>query len=149
MMSFDYTIRTQSHIVINVFSSAIYETKQNTTRSTMNLCPTNIDSRDNCVMVLWIAASTCITTIFGFNVTIWFMRRNWMTTIFADSVHLISLSHLYPRCLNEQLVGGIEKGLAADNGIVRRHLGPESFCSRFNWIFVYSTTITAAQILFF
>lgn len=95
MMSLADTVWTQGDKVINIFHCAIYETQQYTTRSTMNLCPSDIVSRDDCVMVLWIVASTYIITVISFNVTIWSMRRNGMTTIFADRLHSIIFTHLY------------------------------------------------------
>lgn len=94
-MSLSDTIRTQCDKVINIFHCAIYETKQNTTRSTMNLGPADILSRNDCVIVLRIAASACIVTLIGFNLTIRSMRRNGMTTIFAGRLHLIIFTHLY------------------------------------------------------
>ena len=61
----------------------------------MNLGPAHIVSRNDCVIVLWIAASTYIITLIGFNLTIRSMRRNGMTTIFAGSLNLIIFTHLY------------------------------------------------------
>jgi len=76
MMSLADTIWTQRDKVINIFHCAIYETKQNTTGGTMNLCPTNIGSRDDCVMVLWVAASAGFPfrIVFILGDALWFMR---------------------------------------------------------------------------
>ena len=61
----------------------------------MNLGPADILSRNDCVIVLRIAASAYIVTLIGFKLTIRSMRCNGMTTIFAGRLHVIILTHLY------------------------------------------------------
>lgn len=117
MVSLADTIRTQCNKVINIFHCAVYETKQSTTSSTMNLCPADIVSRNDCIMILWIAASTYITTVIGFNLTIWSMRHNGMTTIFAVRLHLIIFTQLYQpqgNIIQYKLRDAIEKPLASE-----------------------------------
>ena len=117
MMSLGDTMRTQCDKVINIFHCAVYETEKYTTRSTMNLGPADILSRNDCVIVLRIAASACIVTLIGFNLAIRSMRCNGMTTIFAVRLHLIIFTHLYQpqgNIIQYKLLDAIEKPLASE-----------------------------------
>ena len=84
---------------------------------TMNLGPADILSRNDCIMVLWIAASTYITTVIGFNLTNRSMRCDGMTTIFAVRLHMIIFTHLYQpqgNIIQYKLWDAIEKPLASE-----------------------------------